>query len=299
MLQQYTQKTRFLLVLSGTIRYNHSVMIVDEQTKEMVREAGSLTVVVMLIFVMSTFTSGKSFAIPLNLLHFSLTINFRLIDLITPVTAVVSALGVYSMVSRRSDDPFYEKFVHMIIPFATTLALGIILRNVTIGVGWIAVLYLGGILLVLVFSAECILWDRADIKIPFSVLLISASAYAVFLIAIIGIRINISRLVLELPPVFFLAFILALRILMLEPAVKQEGVKALTIALLTTEFDAAMHYIPLNPLSFGVIILTFFYLLTNVMISLPQNNSIRLSIISQKFPLGFLMVLVVLIEVIT
>ncbi|NMA13574.1 MAG: hypothetical protein GX933_10400 [Chloroflexi bacterium] len=157
MLQQYTQKTRFLLVLSGTIRYNHSVMIVDEQTKEMVREAGSLTVVVMLIFVMSTFTSGKSFAIPLNLLHFSLTINFRLIDLITPVTAVVSALGVYSMVSRRSDDPFYEKFVHMIIPFATTLALGIILRNVTIGVGWIAVLYLGGILLVLVFSAECIL----------------------------------------------------------------------------------------------------------------------------------------------
>lgn len=299
MLQRYTRKTHFPLIVSGAIRYNDIVMIVDEQTREVVRESASLTVVVMLIFVMSTITSGKSFAIPLNLLQFSLTINFRLIDLITPVTAIVSALGVYSMVSRRSEELFYEKTVHMIIPFAATLALGIILRNVNIGAGWIAVLYLGGMLLALVFSAECILWDRSDIKIPFSVLLISASAYAVFLMAIIGIRINISRLVLELPPVFFLAFILALRILMLEPAVKQEGVKALTIALLTTEFDAAMHYIPFNPLGFGVINLAFFYLLTNVMISLPQNNSIRESILSQKFPLGFLLVLVVLLEVIT
>lgn len=285
--------------MSSAIRYNHIVMIANEQTREVVREAGSLTVVVMLVFVMSTFTSEKNFAIPLNLLRFSLTINFRVIDLITPVIAIVSALGVYSMISRRSNEPFYKKIVHMIIPFAGTLALGIILRNVSIGAGWIAVLFLGGMLLVLVFSAECILWERSDIKIPFSVLLISASAYAIFLMAIIGIRINISRLSLELPPVFFLAFILALRILMLEPAVNQERVKALAIALLTTEFDAALHYIPFQPLSFGVMVLSFFYSLSNIMITLPQNNSIRQSILSQKIPLGFLMALVVLLEMIT
>lgn len=270
----------------------------DEKTKGIISEAAELAIVVMLIFVMSTFTTKFTFSLPIRIFRFSLHANFRLIDFITPVTALVSALGVYSMVARRGPLPAIEKIVHMIIPFSGTLALGIILRNVHLGAGWLAVLFLGGMLLLLIYSAECVLCDPGDIKYPFGAVLITSAAYAVFLLAVIGIRINFSRLALEAPQVFFLGFVLALRIFVLEAAVKLEGIKALIIGSLTTQFEAAMHYLPFGPLVFGIIVLACFYVLTNVVITLPQHNSIRQSILSQKVSLIILLILTGLLELI-
>lgn len=256
-----------------------------------------LTVIILLVYVLSTFITSYIVTIPIHIGNFSLVLNWKMIDLITPGAGLLAGIGVFGLVDERSSKSKAEKMLHSVIPFATTVSLGIILRNVAMSAGWVMILILGGVLLYLVFMSECIICNPADPRISVVSILLTGLAYATFVITAIGVRSNISRLVLEFPLILLSSFILAMRILSLYESVKDIEIKAAIISLITAEAAAAFHYWPIQPLSYSLFLFLGFYILTNIVIILPQKGSLRNAFKSQLWILVISVILMVFIEI--
>ncbi len=268
----------------------------DERQK-VGNEYSSLTVLILLIYVLATFISGSVLTIPIRIGGFLLVLNWKMIDLVAPAAGLLAGIGTYEMISRRSLKPFREKLLHTIIPFVTTLALGIILRNFGVSAGWAVSLVLGGLLLYLVFMSECIVCDPTDPRMSFVRILLTALAYTTFLIIAVGVRVNISRLIIEIPIVLLGAFILSMRIFTLQESGGYVEIKAGAVALLLSEAAAALHYWPIKSLSYSIVLIFFFYILTSVILVLPRKSSFIAALKSQAWAVLPTLVLFVYFEI--
>jgi len=80
-------------------------------------------------------------------------------------------------------------------------------------------------------------------------------------------------------------------------SVKDIEIKAAIISLITAEAAAALHYWPIQPLSYSLLLFLGFYILTNIVIILPQKGSLRNAFKSQLWILAVSIILMVFIEI--
>ena len=282
-----------------TFRYQDPFDIIRLMNDEthFVNHYSTLTALILLIYVLATFVTSRIISIPIQIGSFSLTLNWKMIDMIAPAAGLLAGIGTYNFVSLRTGKPIRAKILQTIIPFATTFALGIVLRNTGISIGWAVILFFGGILLYLVFMSEGILCNPGDPRIAFVTILLTSLAYATFLVTVIGVRVNISRLAVEIPIILLSSFILSMRIFSLHEHIKDIELKAGVVSLVVTEIAAALHYWPIHALSYGVLFFLFFYILTNIVIILPGKATLRSALISQSWVFVLLIALFIYFEV--
>jgi len=157
-------------------------------------------------------------------------------------------------------------------------------------------LFLGGLLLFLVFTAETIMVDPNDSRRVIAEIVLTGLAYSTFLITSIAVRVNLSRLILELPVLALVAFLIALRLLFLRiSGVKQEK-WAIWVAIFVIQTATAFHYWPINSLSYSVLMFLCFYVLVNSMILVSRGYSNSEIKKKQIIPLVILFLLWILTE---
>ena len=88
-----------------------------------------------------------------------------------------------------------------------------------------------------------------------------------------------------------------MRIFSLHEHIKDIELKAGVVSLVVTEIAAALHYLPIHALSYGVLFFLFFYILTNIVIILPGKATLRSALISQSWVFVLLIALFIYFEV--
>ncbi len=212
-------------------------------------------------------------------------LTFNILGIIIPIpfdiniatTLMASGLTAAGMDWLLRGHPRYEggnTFQHWLLPALTTFVLGVPLYNLPMGPAWWLSFIFGGVLLFLIFVAEYIALDPEDLRYPAASAGLVALSYTLFLILCITLAFSVSRLILIALIVFFTAGMVVLRSLHLRTG-KWEFSWAFGIGLILMQLSAALHYLPLKPIQYGLVLLAPLFSLTEFAQNIHEEYSIR------------------------
>lgn len=168
-----------------------------------------------------------------------------------------------------------KTFQHWLLPALTTWVIGVPLGTLAVGWQWWTVLAFGGLLLVLVLVAEYIAVDLNDVRHTPAAIGLTAVSFALFLILAITLAAAGSRLYVLLPWLMLAIFLVALRTLYLRLGGRWCFSWSLGVALVVAQAAAGLHYWPISPLRFGLLVLGFAYALTSAAGAIEEKRSWR------------------------
>jgi hypothetical protein len=233
-----------------------------------------LVAVILLAYALTPFIKvpEQAFRLPLPGVMFEFTFNFP--TLVSYLVAALAALGTDWLLRGRLDVERSQSFQHWILPALTAWLIGFPLRTLEIGIQWWAVFSLGGLLLIIVFIAEYIVIDFSDrYYAPASAALVAVS-FAVFLFLCITMRASGLRLYIILPALAFSISLVSLRTLYLRMGGQWHFAWALLTGLVIGQFAVGFHYLPLNPLSYGLFMLGPAYALISLASQILEKQQV-------------------------
>ena len=100
---------------------------------------------------------------------------------------------------------------------------------------------------------------------------LTAISYTLFFVLTVVLRTSETRLFLIAPALFLAALLASLRILHLRLSGKWEFAWAVGIALISVQLTVGLHYWPLSPIQFGLLLVGPLYGLVNLAINLGES----------------------------
>jgi hypothetical protein len=164
---------------------------------------------------------------------------------------------------------------HWILPGLTAWVIGVPLNSLATSPEWWIVFSMGGVLLVLVFIAEYSVADVVDIRHPAATVGLTALSFALYLILAITVRSADFRLYLMLPALALAVWLVSLRTLYLRLGGKWLFAWASVIAVVVGQIAMALHYWPLSPIRFGLILLGPSYALTSLVGGIEEGRPVQ------------------------
>jgi hypothetical protein len=181
-----------------------------------------------------------------------------------------------------------ENSQHWLLPMLTVLVVGVTLYTLPPTAGWWMGFGLGAAILLAVFFAEFVAVDPADSRYPFATAILTVLAFVIFLILAIALKASNARLFLVVPALFLGGGLVALRTLHLRLNERREVPWAIGIAVVIVQMGAALYYMPLTPVRFGLALLGPLYALTALAVSLADGHPFRQAIVEPVVMLALL-----------
>ena len=257
----------------------------------------TLTGVVIMIFMLSSYTNRELINLNFSLFGFSFGLGLNAMEILIVLTAVMVDLGMYHSIKTTMQVPAEQIALHLFLPFAVTLTIGFTLRNIRGGLtGW-GLLFIAGVLLYLVLRFEYISCDPSSSLRPLSIVVLDSLCYAVYLLFIIALRANVSRLIITIPAIFILCFVVGMKIYsfhIIHWSIIM--VSAVTGAIICFA-DAGLHYWPVNIVSYGSLMFIWYYTLTNFVIGADRDEPFR-KIIRRIMPADILAASIMVYDII-
>ncbi len=205
-------------------------------------------------------------------IDFSLPFNYS--ALATLLVAGLTASGVNWLLHGHPHYDGRRTFQHWIMPALTAFILGVPLYNFEYGLAWWLSYVFGGILLLAVLLAEYIALDASDVRHPAASAGLMALSFALFLILASFLSYAGVRLAFMAVAVFLAAGMVTLRSIHLQSGTWDIS-WAVVSAFIVTQLAAALHYWPVSPLQFGLILLGVLYALTGLTLNVREQVSLR------------------------
>lgn len=247
----------------------------------------TLTGIIMMVFMLASITDRELFRFHFNLFGFSVGFGLNSMEVIIPLAAVITDLAMFYALQSRLPVEKEQIGLHLFLPFAVTLTIGFTLRNIQGDMtGWLLLFITGG-LLFLVLLFEYINCDPSSSGKSLSVIVLDSLCYAVFLLFIIALRANISRLVITIPAVFILCFVVSLKIFSSHVISWNVLMLSAVTGIVICFADTGLHYWPVNIISYGSLMFFWYYTFTNLIIGSDRNEPVKktlMRILPADFP---------------
>jgi hypothetical protein len=234
-----------------------------------------LVAAILLAFALAQVVETQRYSLSFDVLGVALSLPLNLTIAATLLAAGLTAAGMDWLLRGHPHFGQENTFQHWLLPALTAFVIGLPLYNPQAGSSWWVSFVMGGVLLLLVFISEYIVLDPSDVRYPAASAGLIALSFALFLILISGLSYAAARLVLVILVVFPASALVALRALHLRLAGRWEFAWAGGIGLVCTQFAAALHYWPLEPIQYGLLLLGPLYALTGLAINLGEDMSTR------------------------
>jgi hypothetical protein len=247
-----------------------------------------LAATVLLAYVLLPFVQIPERELSFRVLgvFFVFALNFATITAI--LGAALAAAGTDWLLRGHPRLGRQSTFQHWLLPALTAWVIGIPLSTLAAGWQWWAVLAFGGLLLVLVLVAEYIVVDLGDARHALASMVLTAVSFSLVLILMITLVASNARLYVLFPGGVLAIFFVVLRTLYLRLGGRWCAAWAGAVALVVGQVAAGLHYWPLSPLRFGLLVLGLAYALTSVAASIEEGHSWRRAWFEPVFMLGVL-----------
>ena len=238
-------------------------------------QLGVLTSTILLAYALSHLIKAPEFNLAVQLPGFYFLLPLNMTTAMGLLTAGLAATGmdwlIRSHPARRNRPTFQWWF----LPTLTTFVVGVPLSILPNGAAWWTGFALGGVLLYLVFLAEYIVVDADAPYYALAMAGLTAISYTLFFILAVALRYSEVRLFILLPALFLAAALASLRMLHLRFGGRWEYAWALGIAFVCVQLAAGLHYWPLSPIQFGLMLVGPLYGLTNLASNLGDDQPAR------------------------
>ncbi len=234
-----------------------------------------LMALILLIFALAQFLRLPGGALSLQLPGIYLELEFGSRQLVGLLAALITASGTDWVLQTHPRYKERRRLDHWLLPGITSWAIGIPLFQISISPIWWLGFILGGILLSLVLLSEYFVFDPDDLRYPFAAAVLTAVSYALYLLIATALQHSGLRLIMILPALSISVFLISLRLLRLRLENKWAVPEAALTSFLVIQIASPLHYLPINPISYGLAILGPAYSLIIFFLNLDENKTVR------------------------
>ena len=235
-----------------------------------------LTAVILLAYAVTPFIQLPSRPIQLQLPGFFLTINLNFATFTSLLAAALSGVGADWLI--RDHPRYHERDAsarHWLLPALTAWVISVPLNRLEVGFSWWGIFSFGGLLLLAVVVSEYIALDPGDIRYAPAAIILNAVAFALFLVLAVSLRAAGLRLYGILSALGVAVFLASLRTLYLRLGGRWVWKWPLVITIVIGQMVTGLHYWPLTPLQFGLILVGATYALVSTAVGLEEGRSGR------------------------
>jgi hypothetical protein len=273
--------------------------VIKTQARSYLPSADKLSVlaaIILLAYALTPFVDLPARDFSFELPGFFLSIELNVRTLVAFLVAGLTASGADWLLRDHpllADKPTIQ---HWLLPALTSLVIGVPLFQLPFSPIWWAFFAVGGALLMLVLVAEYIVVFPEDSRYaPASAGLVAVS-FALFLTLAIVLHSAGTRLFFILPALIVAGGLVSLRTLRLRSGTSWKFLEAFVTALVMAQIAAALHYWPLNPITFGLAVLGPTYALTTLLSSLNEGETIKQALLEPGMVLLVVIVVVIWIQ---
>ncbi|MGW8249315.1 MAG: DUF5656 family protein [Anaerolineales bacterium] len=249
-----------------------------------------LAAAILLAYALGRFADIPSRILEIQFLGLYVPLELNTHTVVAFLVAGLTASGADWLLRDHPELENKNPVEHWLLPALTAWVIGFPLFQLPLGLLWWAGFLLGAVLLILVLVAEYIVVDPGDIRQPAAAAGLIALSYVLYLILAVSMRYSGLRLVFIVPALTLASWLLSLRTLNLRLKGRWAFILAGLIALIGAQVTAALHYTPLAPVSFGLILLAIIYSLTSLIANLVESIPLRQAVLE---PVVVLMLLLV------
>jgi hypothetical protein len=240
---------------------------------------GVLTSTVLLAFALTHLIQAPEFNVEIQFPGFFLLIPLNLSTLMTVLTAGLTATGMDWLLHGHPSLNGRSTYQWWLLPTLTTFVIGVPLSILPGGTAWWVGFIVAGFLLFFVFVAEYIVVDPGAPYYASAMAGLTAISYTLFLVLAVALRYSNARLYLLAPALFVAAFLAGLRILHLRLTGRWEYAWSAGIAFICIQLAAGLHYWPVSPIQFGLMLIGALYGLTNLAVNLAEDQPARRAVV--------------------
>jgi len=280
--------------IRGTIQWMHEL-----ERHRHLPDADRISMVVgmiLLAFALAHFVNLPVSQVSVQFPGLYLQVNFGVQEMIALLVALLTATGADWLLRDHPQRGRRRLVEHWLLPGLTAWAIGLPLLQLPLAPVWWVGFALGGGLLVLVLVAEYIAIDPEDIRYPPASAGLTAFSFALFLVLVAGLRFANTRLLLLLPALGVSSALVSLRSIHLRLHDRWTFLEAGLISLVTIQLATALHYLPVSPVAFGLVLLAPAYTLTNLLGNLAEGEPLRQAIVEPVIVLSLIWGIALLIH---
>src|SRR5512138_290690 len=259
-------------------------------------QVGLLTSAVLLAFALTRLIQVPEFNLEIQLPGFFLLVPLNLANAMGLLTAGLTATGMDWLLRGHpalNGRPTYQWWL---LPTLSTFVVGVPLSILPSGASWWLGFLITGAFLFFVFVAEYVVVDPGAPYYAISMAGLTAISYTLFFILAVALRYSDVRLYILLPALFIAAFLACLRILNLRLSDRWEYAWSIGIAFVCIQLASGLHYWPLSPIQFGLMLIGSLYGLTNLAINLGEDQPARRAVLEPALIIGLCWGLAVFIQ---
>jgi hypothetical protein len=236
---------------------------------------GLLTSTVLLALALTRLIPSPEFNLIFQFPGFLLDLPLDINTIMGLLTAGLTASGMDWLLRGHPSLQGRATFQWWLLPTLTTFVITVPLSILPGGQTWWGAFLLSGIFIFFVFLAEYIVVDADAPYYSLAVAGLTAISYTLFFVLSIALRSGGIRLFILLPALFIASSLASLRILHLKVSGKWEFAWSIGIGLVCVQIAAGLHYWPLTPIQFGLLLIGPLYGLVNLAINLAENVPTR------------------------
>lgn len=249
--------------------------------------------VILLAYALTPYVDISVNALVIRLFGAEFSYNFNFSTLMSLFIAILAAAGSDWLLRNHPKYTSRVGLQHLIVPALTAWLIGVPINNLEVDIRWWIVLFLGGILLLLVYVAEYIAFDMHDVRHEAATLVLTAVSFALFLFLAVAVRTAGLRLYLAVPALSLSIFVFCLRSLFLKLNGRWFFHWAAVSALIIGQLVIGMHYWSIEPVKFGILLVGPAYGLTSYASLIEEGRDWRTAVVEPLIMIVLCIVLAV------
>jgi len=247
---------------------------------------GVVTAAVLLTYALTHLLKTPQFTVELQLPGFYISFPLGLSTVMVILSAGLTATGMDWLLRAHPSLGETRTIEHWLLPALASFIIGVPLAILPAGITWWTGFAVGSLLLALIFMAEYIVVEPSAPNYAIATAGVTALSYATYLILTTALRYAGARLFLLAPALFLVAGLVSLRNLHLRVGKKWEFNWAFGIALVCMQIGAGLHYWPVTPVQFGLVLLGPLYAMTTLTGNLLEGVPLRRAMVEPLVALG-------------
>ena len=255
-----------------------------------------LLATILLALVVARFVELPGMPVSFDVANILVSFELNINSFIAVIIAGLTASGTDWLLRDHPRIGSQVPVKHWVLPGLTAWVVSFPLSLLPGNSLWWLGFFSAGIVLLLVISAEYIVVDIEDIRHPLASMGLIALSFMLYLIFVISLRTVGIRLLFFFPAIVFSSSLVALRVINLRLHGRWLFPQTAAITLIVSQVAAAYHYLPISPISFGLILFGLLYSLVNFLVSLNQAALVKNAIAESAFILVILWFLAFLIR---
>jgi len=238
-----------------------------------------LAAMILLAYALASYVQLPAQTLSLQLPGLYLEVDLNANTVAGLLVAGLTASGADWLLRTHPAVHRHPTFEHWLVPAFTAWTIGVPLSQISGAPQWWYGFIGGGALLMLVLLAEYITLDPNDVRQPIAAAGLTIVSFALCLILAISLRFSGLRLFLILPALALAVWLVSLRTLHLRLHGRWLFLQAFVISLVCTQIVTVLHYMPISPVSYGLVLIGPAYALTTIVANLNEDEPLRQALI--------------------